>query len=142
MEAAGNDGGGDIGLFLASGLTTAEEERERKKEREREQEGERERRLASPWFLNKESECYSGAHSKAGAGPGGPEELSKMQLPACCSQGPCNFDMEIRQAPRKESDEGLAALLDAEHPVQHGVGEGRGQWGQDGGKPVHREPGT
>lgn len=40
--------------------------------------------------------------------------------------------MEIRQASGRRVTKD--SLLNAEHPVQYGVREGRGQWGQDGGK--------
>lgn len=55
VEAAGNDGG-DPGLFLAAGLTAAKKRKRRVGE--------------AVWLLSRQSVCYSGAHSEAGAGPG------------------------------------------------------------------------
>ena len=107
---------GDTGLFLAAGLTAAEE-------RERE---EGERAMASfSSVLSRQLRVIQEATVTLGLIL---RDLQSWAGRSCCSLGPCNFDVEIRQAPGRGMTKGCTAGCRTSCPIESGKGgDGEGK---------------
>ena len=89
---------------------------------------ERERKESDGFFLlcsEQAAACDSGGHRDAGLILGDPQGWAGR---SCCSQGPCNIDVEIRQAPGRGMTKGCLAGCRTSCPIESGKGgDGEGR---------------